>query len=30
LEYVILCEDQIFHMYESIIKAKKEYKKEEE
>ena len=29
LDYIIIYEDQIFDMYESIIKAKKEYKKEE-
>ena len=29
LDYIVIYEDQIFDMYESIIKAKKEYKQEE-
>ena len=29
LDYIVIYEDQIFDMYESIIKAKKEYKGEE-
>ena len=29
LDYIVIYEDQIFDMYESIIKAKKEYKQED-